>query len=605
MNATVLLAASIPASALPGQQAVIDLIATSQADSSVTDSIRLNLTASMVSDASVGVDARDIPVGGWLVDPGESVEVPFTVWNNASSQDTFAFSLEESGMRGWNISLPMMTTLVVRSGESGQLMVTVTAPLNAQAGDPAPILLPTAISQISGYEAASTSFSGVRVVMNHDLMLTPIDIPTEVEPSGNTAFRFEVENGGNGPDHVVVSVSGLPLGWSWWVLLEGVNLSGPISLSPEYEGLHVSQFDVVIQVPGSEDASQSFELTVSIAPMEGSDNNQSDNSHTFEILTKRVVRPWLTELEESHLNVRTDSMHVLGLSVRNDGNAYDGELRIRVTADILHPGVHATISNGGLTMNLGEWMATPLPPQRDLSLVAIIAIGRDVPVGTQIAFNFTLEGGVDEAGEPQVVVRTLTVAVAWHRDLAFEHSLDASEPISPGQRILFKVNVTSHSSFTEELKFKFDDASLWSVTCSQPEVAGGWILVIPAASAEIPRELRWDCELTAPDDPPLNPMLMTVHDGDGEQVWGHSVLMVLDIPVEEPDEFVVFGYVIPEADLPIVAGAVGLLFMIFIISMVALIQRRRRRYDDEYYDDEDEDEVEQAPAEQQVQAVAP
>ncbi len=605
VTATVLLAASIPASALPGQQAVIDLIATSQADSSVTDSIRLNLTASMVSDASVGVDPSNIPVGGWLVDPGESVEVPFTVWNNASSQDTFAFTLEESGMRGWNISLPMMTTLVVRSGESGQLMVTVTAPLNAQAGDPAPILLPTAISQISGYEAASTSFSGVRVVMNHDLMLTPIDIPTEVEPSGNTAFRFEVENGGNGPDHVVVSVSGLPLGWNWWLLLEGVNLSGPISLSPEYEGLHVAQFDVVIQVPGSEDASQSFELTVSIAPMEGSDNNQSDNSHTFEILTKRVVRPWLTELEESHLNVRTDSMHVLGLSVRNDGNAYDGELRIRVTADILHPGVHATISNGGLTMNLGEWMATPLPPQRDMSLVAIITIGWDVPVGTQITFNFTLEGGADEAGEPQVVVRTLTVAVAWHRDLAFEHSLDASEPISPGQRMLFKVNVTSHSSFTEELKFKFDDASLWSVTCSQPEVAGGWILVIPAASAEIPRELKWDCELTAPDDPPLNPMLMTVHDGDGEQVWGHSVLMVLDIPVEEPDEFVVFGYVIPEADMPIVAAAVGLLFMIFIVSMVALIQRRRRRYDDEYYDDEDEDEVEQAPAEQQVQAVAP
>ena len=100
-------------------------------------------------------------------------------------------------------------------------------------------------------------------------------------------------------------------------------------------------------------------------------------------------------------------------------------------------------------------------------------------------------------------------------------------------------------------------------------------------------------------------MLMTVHDGDGEQVWGHSVLMVLDIPVEEPDEFVVFGYVIPEAGLPIVAAATGLLFMIFIVSMVALIQRRRRRYDDEYYDEEDEDEVEQAPAEQQVQAVVP
>ncbi len=605
VTATVLLAASIPASALPGQQAVIDLVATSQADSSVTDSIRLNLTASMVSDASVGVDPEIIPDGGWLVDPGDSVEVPFTVWNNASSQDTFSFTLEESGMRGWNISLPMMTTLVVRSGETGQLMVTVTAPLNAQAGDPAPVLLPTAISQISGYEAASTSFSGVRVLMNHDLILTPIDIPTEVEPAGSTAFRFEVQNGGNGPDHAIVSVSGLPLGWNWWMLLEGVNLSGPISLSPEYEGLHIAQIDVVIDVPGSEDASQSFELTVSIAPMEGSDNNPIDNSHAFEILTKRVVRPWLSELEEAHLDVRTDSLHMIGLTVRNDGNSYDGELRIRVTADTLLPGVHATISNGGLTMNLGEWMTTPLPPQRDLSLVAIITISRDVAVGTQITFNFTLEGGADEEGEPQVVVRSLIVVVAWHRDLSFEHSLDASQLISPGQRMLFKVNVTSRSSFTEELKFKFDDAPLWSVTCSQPEVAGGWILVIPAASAESPRQLRWDCELTAPDDPPPNPMLMTVYDGDAEQVWGHSLLMVLETPVDEPDEFVVFGYVIPESNLPIVAAAVGLLFMIFIVSMVILIKRRRSRYDDDYYDDEDEDEVEQVPVQQQVQPVTP
>ena len=604
MSATVLLAASIPATALPGQQAVIELFATSQADDTVSDSIRLNLTASMVSDASVGVNHGDIPFGGWLVDPGDSVEVPFTVWNNASSQDTFVFTLEESGMRGWNITLPMMTTLVVRSGETGQLMVTVTAPINAQAGDPAPILLPSAISQISGYEASSISFSGIRVMMNHDLMLTPIDIPTDVEPAGSTSFRFEVQNGGNGPDHAIVAVSGLPVGWNWWLLLEGVNLSGPISLSPEYEGFHVAQFDVVIEVPGSEDASQSFELTVSITPMDGSDNNQSDNTHTFEILTKRVVRPWLSELDESHLDVRTDSMHILGLTVRNDGNSYDGELRIRVTADTLLPGVHATISNGGQTLNLGEWMDTPLPQQMNLSLVAIITISRDVPIDTLVTFNFTLEGGVGDDGEQQVVVRTLTVAVSSHRDLTFEHSLDASQPISPGQRMLFKVNVTSRSSFTEELKFIFDEAPLWSVSCSQPEVAGGWILVIPAASAESPRQLRWDCELTAPDESaPPNSLLMNVYDGDAEQLWGHSVFIVIESPVDDVEEFVLFGYAFSDADMPIVGAAIGLLFMIFIVSMVILIQRRRRNYDDEYYDDEEEEE-EQAPV-QQHQAVAP
>jgi hypothetical protein len=85
----------------------------------------------MISDAGVGVNPDDIPENGWWVEPLESVIVPFTVWNNATSQDTFSFSLDSTNMRGWNATLPPMTTLVVRSGETGRILVTLTAPESA------------------------------------------------------------------------------------------------------------------------------------------------------------------------------------------------------------------------------------------------------------------------------------------------------------------------------------------------------------------------------------------------------------------------------------------------------------------------------------------
>ena len=60
-QANVLLQADIPLTGLPGQTASIDITATSQVDSTASDTIRVNLTASMISNADVGVDVTDIP----------------------------------------------------------------------------------------------------------------------------------------------------------------------------------------------------------------------------------------------------------------------------------------------------------------------------------------------------------------------------------------------------------------------------------------------------------------------------------------------------------------------------------------------------------------
>ena len=180
-TAVVLLQADIPSTALPGQTASIDVTAISQADSTVTDIIRVNLTASMISNSEVSVNPEDIPLAGWWVEPTESVIIPFTVWNNATSQDTFNFELDTTNMRGWNATLPATTTLVVRAGESGRILVTLTAPENAQSGDPAPLLTPIVTSTSSGSISLPTAYGGVRVTMLHDIITvsyTHLTLPT-------------------------------------------------------------------------------------------------------------------------------------------------------------------------------------------------------------------------------------------------------------------------------------------------------------------------------------------------------------------------------------------------------------------------------------------
>ena len=88
------ISANLPQDALPGMRVNTAFTATSQADPNKVATMRANVTASMVSNAAVGVDPADIPVDGWWIDPGESITVPFTIWNNATQQDSFVFYIK-------------------------------------------------------------------------------------------------------------------------------------------------------------------------------------------------------------------------------------------------------------------------------------------------------------------------------------------------------------------------------------------------------------------------------------------------------------------------------------------------------------------------------
>ncbi|MBT4059490.1 MAG: hypothetical protein HOE69_04195 [Euryarchaeota archaeon] len=591
-NSGVLLQADIPSTALPGQTASIDVTAISQADNSVTDTIRVNLTASMISDAGVGVNPDDIPENGWWVEPLESVIVPFTVWNNATSQDTFSFSLDSTNMRGWNATLPPMTTLVVRSGETGRILVTLTAPESAQSGDPAPLLTPIVTSTTSGATALANPYGGVRVTMLHDLILRPLGTPETITPGENSVASYEVENIGNGPEHAIITVQGIPSTWDYHIEVGATVLTGPISLSPAYDGNHIVQVQVIITPPGGEEANLEIDIVVNVNPSEGVDLNPDDNSDSFAVRTERVTKPVLL-LNTTSLDVRTDSLHLIELGVLNDGNYVDGSMRIRIVADTMLPGVTSTLLNGGQNVDLNHWLDLQMPPQQELGLEWLISVASDVPVGSRILFSVVFEGSPDMSGNPQIINHTVVLTITSHRELVFQHTLLDIGELEPSQRTLFYVNATSHSSFTEELELNIIGGDAWSIICkNQEESTYTWSAVIPSTNDPAGRVHSWDCELTAPSVSDVTPLEININ-SDNSSLWYIShQLSVKELTTEDGGLFLGFGS--SDEQLPMMIGAVALLFLIFVVGMVVAINRNRKTisYDDEEeYEEEEERQV--------------
>ena len=99
----IMLTYTIGSDAVPDSIGTFDLIAVSENDSSRTDSINVEIVASMISDATISPDIQQVG-SAKLIKPGDSDIVVFTVFNNASVQDIFETNVVFEGASNWEIS---------------------------------------------------------------------------------------------------------------------------------------------------------------------------------------------------------------------------------------------------------------------------------------------------------------------------------------------------------------------------------------------------------------------------------------------------------------------------------------------------------------------
>ena len=547
--------------------------------------MRANVTASMVSNGGVGVNADDVPDDGWWISPGETVTVPFTIWNNATQQDSYTFSFDSTGVFGWQIELLSPEYVIIGPGGNARVLVSFTAPDNAQANDPGPILTPHVTSTESGMSGTEDVFSGIRVRQLHDVTLSMNAPQMDILPGHVNEIPFEVENLGNGPENVLFDLQA-PLAWNWWVEFNSAIISGPLSLSTVYDGNSAALGSLWIEVPGNEDPGQVVGLTFTASSMDGMDASPEDATFSWEYRTQMTAIPEISDFESQEVSLWLGQSESWALSLQNSGNTYDSSMRIRVTSDKNVPGmiVQAVTSRG--TGQLNGWIDVPMGPGGVEEVLVIFESLDNFPLGETVRLSIEVEGGqITNQDQIHSLSTEITVSVDQKRGVTATWNLDQTVLHNPGEISTFQINVTTDSTMPVTVTLNSTTPETVFLDC-RPRTQDGKIVVFMPESSPGPAQTSTiDCDISLDADNRERTVFFEVTDDLGELIWSSGPVHLKTKQIDESGGFAGLG------SATILFGGLigGIAFISFVVYMVTIIISRRRKLDE--IEDLDDDEI--------------
>ena len=588
---TIIITANLAIDALPGMRANSAFTATSQADPTKISTIRANVTASMVSIASVGVDPIDVPAEGWWISPGETINIPFTIWNNATQQDQFIFTYDSTGVFGWDIELISTDSVVIGPNGISRILVSFTAPESSQANDPGPIFTPHATSIESGMSASESVFSDIRVRQWHDIELIMNSPVTDISPGRTQQIPFEIENHGNGAENVVFDLA-VNANWNWWVEVNSATLTGPLSLTTVHDGGSSTLANLWIEIPGNEEPSQLFDLEFTARPLEGVDSTAGDSTFTWQYRTQMTAIPDITDFSDEETSLWLGQTYSWTLQMLNLGNTYDSSARMRVTSDKNIPGMVVKAETSRGIGQLNGWVDLPMSPTASENVVVTFETLENFPLGESVELTVEIEGGkiaIDDL--LQTDSTSITINVDQKRGLSVVWNLDADAEFEPEVLSTFHINVTTDSTMDITLNLNASIPDSVFLDCRPHSQEGAIILLIPASSPGPAQTESIECSISLEADSRDRTVSFILSDENGATVWESGPVHLKTEEIGESGGFSGFGDV-----AFFISGIFALLvFVVFFAFMTTLIMRRRNQLDDleEMEDFEDEEETQQ------------
>tara|TARA_B100001741_G_scaffold23006_4_gene16987 strand:- start:2368 stop:5889 length:3522 start_codon:yes stop_codon:yes gene_type:complete len=457
--------ATIPVGVEPDTTAEVWLTATSTNDSRRSDMKVVEVAAAMISNADISVSEHHESIN--YIGAGETIDVTFRIWNNASRMDVFRPDIETTGSSNWVVELLNTPDLAINSGRNSTFTIRVTAPITAQAEDPGPMITPNALSLRSGDIITGNSWQGIRVNTVHDLAINVTNSPSKLSPGEANLIEMEITNNGNGPAIAVVDLPWIADSWDWWILHEGNNVTSGIPLSVSYDLDNIKTVNLWLYLPPLESANEFHEISISVSPQDGTDNFDSDNVDTFESVTKTMMRPQLDGFPEEAV-ISTDSTFTLNATAWNIGNAADGTIRARL---VLSPSP-ATSSvlgflstDSGASTEDGKWINLNLGPTESTELTVSVIIGEDVDLDTRITIRIELEGGQDDLGRPILKTLESMLLVGERRQVEIDDVDPQLTELDEGDSHVVWVNLTSTSTQGEIIFVNATVPEGWGVIC--------------------------------------------------------------------------------------------------------------------------------------------
>ena len=573
------LTATIPEGVEPDVTAEVWLTVTSSNDSRRLDIKSIEVAAAMISDAEITTEPMIQDDN--LIGAGQSREVNFRIWNNASRIDIFRPQINYSEINGWVVELLNSPDLAISPDSSSTYTVRVTAPENAQANDLSPLISPKALSMRSGELVTGNAWQGFRVDSQNNLSIQLIDAPSTLKPGIPQLISVEITNNGNGPAVAIIDLPWSSETWSWWAIHDGTNVTEGVELSVSYDLDNVKQVDLWMVVPPLEAPGEFHEVTISIEPLGGLDVYSDDNSVMFEAITETIRQPRLDGVAEER-TIETNSSHTFNATAWNIGNAQDSTIRARLviqssTSSCEVIGFLST--NNGLSKSSEEWINLNLGPTESVTLYSDIIVPEDCELNSIVSATIELEGGLDELGRPITKKVSTVLMVAERRNVVVEDIEKSVTNISPNNPHIIWINMSSTSTKSEIFDVSANLPDGWGAICD------GNALHIETIRIEIDQghlttqKYNMRCEIIR-ESGSYNGNVEILINGTDDRI-NHRIFqsITLSKPVNEESYSSTLVY-----------SGLGLLG---VVSFALLFIRRRGNNDEEYFEDEEyvEDEM--------------
>jgi uncharacterized membrane protein len=595
------LAVAIPADAQSGTLARLRLTAQSQADSSSIDETTVNVTASMISSATIVLDSSSLPSDGTAV-PGEHTDVKYVIQNNANRQDIFDITIDGIDSSLWDVTILGLGTTAVAPSQSSEITIRITPPSSAIANDPSPRFEVVLNSNISGSVFKSLEFSGIRAKMMNDLSAMLYASPATWTPGFTDAITLDVTNEGNGDDLVDLSVTGLPTGWQWTIRVDGVAASLPfqIGLAPATDSTR--RVEIIIEPSGTAAPGTIVSTEIIVYPANGIDIDDDDHIIETSIFVERIMLP-----ETSGFNTGSRSGILLGstmfeeVTITNAGNAYDPNVRVKLVMTPLMPDLEASMLIDGIEYGLNTWVSTPLSAQAQEVVITTLRIGLSIPIDTEVKLTLQIQGG--SAVTPIVISSSITYRADERRDITAETNLPKTliqEVATSGE---FSVNVTSKSTRDEDVFLEVQGPLGWTIDCTPQNGKGEAYRLILEPVSTTGRTLKFDCEYIIGTDAINGIMTIDLKDADGTKLWSTELALTIERPEQNQDE--PFLATIGQGNGVYLASG-GLILLLGVASILfSMIQRRRRALNETTEDEEEQFHTDTSNPTHQVEVLQP
>ena len=573
-NVQIMLTYSVSSDAVPDSVGFFDLIATSQNDSSRTDLITVEVIASMVSNASISINAPSIQ-NDMAVIPGESVTVSFTVTNNASVQDIFEPNVILAGDNDWQISDVFPEQLYLNSGDSGTFSAKITAPITAQVGDDCPGYFGSAVSQRSGEVFRSPTTKDLQIAQINNIALKLIYAPDVLIPGSLNEISVELANLGNGPVPAELIIDGLPNDWQHTYNVENEQVGNTIQLG------EMSDFDskklviISIDIPDGTDHSQIFNLVISAFPtLFGPDIDTNDNSLDLTMVTDIVRKLVLSEPENTIYSGIGNSTSI-SFDINNLGNV--GEQDLRIFANLYSESYdkqitsYMTIGNTGVLYDFNKVNIISLEKNSSRTVRVDLIIPEDIDINSRISFDFSLSSTND--GFESLSFTTI-ITVDYVREISSILSSQAGNV--NGDIGALWLNISTKSSSDEQYIAKFSTPNDWQLICESAVVSSDGIEIKQELINSISRMKSIYCEVVNSGEIYDGTVTMSLYDNNDVLISSDSQMFKFSKPVNDDSSMA----------LPLVGGITISILLISIIFTILLIKYRGRLDDGKQLDTE-------------------